>query len=99
LHLLQLKKAFPNLPQATIISIHQTSLDGANDSQGSSSCPSISKTLKMMTQEPTRRQVLVPLDFAAVELIVTNAASAVQSCNKGLVEAHSKLRVESVYKA
>jgi len=30
---------------------------------------------------------------------VANAASAVQSCNKGLVEARSKLRVESVYKA
>jgi len=30
---------------------------------------------------------------------VTNAASAVQSCNKSLVSAHSKLRVESVCKA
>ena len=53
----------------------------------------------MTTQGPTRRQVLVPLDSAAAELIVANAASAVQSCNKGLVEAHSKLRVESVRKA
>jgi len=32
------------------------------------------------------------------ELIVTNAASAVQSCNKSLVSACSKLRVESVHK-
>ena len=53
----------------------------------------------MTTQGPTRRQVLVPLDSAAAELIITNAASAVQSCNKGLAEAHSKLRVESVCKA
>ena len=30
---------------------------------------------------------------------MANAASAVQSCNKGLVEARSKLRVESVCKA
>ena len=30
---------------------------------------------------------------------MANAASAVQSCNKGLVEARSKLRVESVRKA
>ena len=51
----------------------------------------------MTTQGPTRCQVLVPLDSA--ELIVANAASAVQSCNKGLVEARSKLRVESVHKA
>ena len=53
----------------------------------------------MTTQEPTRHQVLVPLDSAAAELIVANAASAVQSCNKSLVEARSKLRVESVHKA
>ena len=30
---------------------------------------------------------------------MANAASAVESCNKGLVNAHSKLRVESVHKA
>ena len=53
----------------------------------------------MMTQGPTRYQVLVPLDSAAVELIVANATSAVQSCNMGLVEARSKLRVESMRKA
>jgi len=53
----------------------------------------------MMTQGPTRHQVLVPLDSAAAELIVANAALAVQFCNKGLVEAYSKLRVESVCKA
>ena len=99
LHLLQLKKAFPNLPQATIISMHQASLGSANASQGSSSCPSVSRTLKMTTQGPTRCQVLVPLNSAAAKLVVTNVASAVQSCNKGLVETHSKLRVESVCKA
>ena len=53
----------------------------------------------MTTQELTRYQVLVPLDSAATELIVTNATLAVESCNKGLVEAYSKLRVESVCKA
>ena len=79
--------------------MHQASLGSANASQGSSSRPSVSRTLKMTTQGPTRCQVLVPLDSAAAELIVTNAASAVQSCNKGLVEARSKLRVESVHKA
>ena len=30
---------------------------------------------------------------------MVNAASAVESCNKGLVSVHSKLRVEPVYKA
>ena len=51
-----------------------------------------------MTQRLTRCQVLVPLDSAAAELIVTNIASVVQSCNKGLVEVCSKLRVKSVHK-
>ena len=99
LRLLQLKEVFSNLPQATIISMHQASLGGANASQGSSSRPSVSRTLKMTTQGPTRCQVLVPLDSAAAELIVTNTASVVQSCNKSFVEACSKLRVESVRKA
>ena len=31
--------------------------------------------------------------------MVANTASAVESCNKGLVSAYSKLRVESVCKA
>ena len=88
--LLQLKKAFPNLPQATIISMHQASLGSANASQGSSSRPGVSKTLKMMTQGPTRCQVLVSLDSAAAELVVANTALAVQSCNKGLVESVCK---------
>ena len=30
---------------------------------------------------------------------MANTAAAVESCNKGLVSAHSKLRVESVHKA
>ena len=99
LRLLQLKEAFPNLPQATIISMHQVSLGVARASQGSPSHPSVSRTLKMTTQGPTRRQVLIPLAPAAAEVVVANAASAVESCNKGLVSARSKLRVESVCKA
>ena len=98
LHLLQLKEAFPNLSQATIISMHQASLGSANASQGSSSYSGVSRTLKMTTQGPTRHQILVSLDSATAKLIVTNTASAVQSYNKGLVEARFKLRVESVHK-
>ena len=87
LRLLQLKEAFPNLPQATINSMHQASLDVARASQESPSCPAVSKTLKMTTQGPTRCQVLIPLTPAAAEIVVANAASAVESCNKGLVSA------------
>ena len=71
----------------------------ARASQGSPSRPVVSRTLKMTTQRPTRRQVLIPLTLAAAETVVANAASAVESCNKGLVSACSKLRVKSVYKA
>ena len=53
----------------------------------------------MTTQGPTRYQVLIPLTLAAAETVVANAALAVESCNKGLVSARSKLRVESVHKA
>ena len=97
--MLQLKEAFPNLPQATIISMHQASLGVARASQGSPNHSSVPRTLKMTTQGLTRRQVLIPLAPAAAEVVVANAASAVESCNKDLVCAHSKLRVESVRKA
>ena len=42
---------------------------------------------------------MIPLTLAAAEVVVANAALAVESCNKGLVSACSKLRVESVRKA
>ena len=42
---------------------------------------------------------MIPLAPAAAEMVVANDASAVESCNKGLVSACSKLRVESVRKA
>ena len=53
----------------------------------------------MMTQEPTRRQVLIPLTPATAEMVVANAALVVESCNKSLVSVCSKLKVESVHKA
>jgi len=43
--------------------------------------------------------VLISLDAPTVEVIVANTGSTVESCNRSLVEAHSKLRVESVHKA
>jgi len=43
--------------------------------------------------------VLILLDTPTAEVVVANAATTVESCNRGLVEAHSKLRVESMCKA
>ena len=71
----------------------------ARASQGSPSHPSVSRTLKMTTQKSTRCQILIPLTPATAEVVVANAALAVESCNKGLVSACSKLRAESVHKA
>jgi len=71
--------------------MHQASLGVARASQGSPSHPAVSRTLKMTTQGPTRHQILI--------LLAPAAASAVEFCNKSLVSAHSKLRVESVCKA
>ena len=48
---------------------------------------------------PTKYQVLILLNPATAETVVANAALAVEFCNKSLVDAHSKLRVESMYKA
>jgi len=48
LYLLQLKEAFSNLLQATIISMHQASLGGIEASQGSPSYSTISRTLKII---------------------------------------------------
>ena len=42
--------------------------------------------------------MLISLDIPTAEVVVANAATAVESCNRGLVEAHSKLRVKSVRK-
>ena len=43
--------------------------------------------------------MLIPLDTFTAEVIVANTTTAVESYNRDLVEAHSKLRVESVCKA
>ena len=53
----------------------------------------------MTTYGPTRHQVLILLNALSAEIVMANAAMTVESCNRGLVEARSKLRVESVCKA
>ena len=51
-----------------------------------------------MTYRPTRHQVLIPLNIPTIEIIITNIATIVEFCNKDLVDAYSKLRVELVHK-
>jgi len=40
--------------------------------------------------------VLIPLDASITEIVVVNTSTTVKFCNRSLVEAYSKLRVESV---
>ena len=82
-----------------ILAMYQSSFGAsASPNRGDAVHSSASRTLKMTTHRPTRHQVLIPLDTPIAEVIVANAATAVESSNRGLVEAHSKLRVESVCK-
>jgi len=90
---------FPDLPIEKVLAMHQSGF-GASTSLNRRGTvhPGVSRAPKMTTHGPTRRQVLIPLDTSTAKVVVTNAATAVEFCNRGLVEAHSKLRVELVRK-
>jgi len=88
--LLRLHDMFSDLPMEKILAMHQSGFSAsASPNRGGVVHPNASRAPKMTTHGPTRCQVLIPLDIS----------TAVESCNKDLVEAHSKLRVESVRKA
>jgi len=98
--LLRLRDMFPDLPMEKVLAMHQSGFGAsASSNRGGAVSSGASRAPKMTTHGPTRRQVLIPLDTSTAEVIVANAATAVESCNRGLVEANSKLRVESVCKA
>jgi len=98
--LLCLHDMFPNLPMEKVLAMYQSGFGtSAPSSKGGASYSSALRAPKMTTHGPTRRQVLIPLNAPSAEIVVANAAMAVESCNRGLVEARSKLRVESVHKA
>ena len=98
--LLCLCDMFPDLLMEKVLAMHQSGFGAsASPNRRGAVYSGASRAPKMITHGPTRRQVLISLDTPTTEVIVANAATAVESCNKGLVEAHSKLRVESVRKA
>jgi len=82
-----------------VLAMHQSGFGtSASPNRGGAVHSGASRAPKMTTHGPTRCQVLIPLDTPTAEVVVANAATAVESCNRGLVEAHSKLRVKSVRK-
>jgi len=98
--LLHLRDMFPDLPMEKILAMHQSGFGAsASPNRRGAVHSGASRAPKMTTHRPTRCQVLIPLDTPTAEVVVANAATAVESYNKGLVEAHFKLRVESVCKA
>jgi len=97
--LLHLCDMFPNLPIEKVLAMHQSGFGAsASPNRGDAVHSGASRAPKMTMHGPTRRQVLIPLDTPTAKVVVANTATAVESCNRGLVEAHSKLRVESVHK-
>ena len=98
--LLRLYDMFPNLPMEKVLAMHQSGF-GASTSPNREGAvyPGASRAPKMTTHGPTRCQVLIPLNTPTAEVVMANAATTVESCNKVLVKAHSKLRVKSVHKA
>jgi len=98
--LLCLHDMFPDLPMEKVLAMHQSGFGtSASPNRGGAVYSGASRVPKMTMHGPTRHQVLIPLDTPTAEVVVANAATAVESCNRGLVEAHSKLRVELVHKA
>ena len=97
--LLYLCDMFPDLSIEKVLAMHQSGFGAsASPNRGGAVHSGVSRASKMTMHGPTRHQVLIPLDIPTAEVIVANAAIAVEFCNRSLVEAHSKLRVESVYK-
>jgi len=91
---------FSDLLIEKVLAMHQSGFGAsASPNRGGAVHSGASRAPKMTTHRPTRCQVLIPLDTPTAEVIVANAAITVESCNRGLVEAYSKLKVELVHKA
>jgi len=83
-----------------VLAMHQSGFGAsASPNRGNTVYSGALKVPKIITHGPTRHQVLILLNILTTEVVVANTATAVESCNRGLVKAHSKLRVESVHKA
>jgi len=86
--LLRLRDMFPDLPMEKVLAMHQSGFGASvSPNKGDAVHSGASRVPKMTMHGPTRRQVLIPLDTPTVEVVVANAATAVESCNRGLVEA------------
>jgi len=98
--LLYLHDMFPDLSMEKALAIYQSSFGASiSPNRGGATHPGASRAPKIITHGCTRCQVLIPLNAPTAEIIVANTTMVVESCNRGLIEAHSKLRVKSVYKA
>ena len=90
---------FLDLPMKKVLAMYQSGFGTSTTPNKSTTYPSASRAPKMTIHGPTRYQVLILLDAPTSEVVVANAAAAVEFYNRGLVDAYSKLKVESVRKA
>ena len=90
---------FLDLPIEKVLAIYQSGFGtSASSNREGAVYFSTSRVSKMMIYRPIRHQVLISLNAPTAEVIMANASTTVKFCNRGLVEAYSKLRVESVCK-
>jgi len=90
---------FSDLSMKNILAMHQSRFGAsASPNKKGSVYSSASRTPKIITHGFTGCQVLIPLDTPIAKVVVANTGFAIGSCNRGLVEAYSKLKVESVCK-
>jgi len=80
--LLCLRDMFPDLPMEKVLAMHQSGFGAsASPNRGGAVSSGASRAPKMTTHGPTRHQVLIPLNTPTTEVVVANAATAVESCN------------------
>jgi len=93
-NLLRLGDMFPDVSMEKVLAMYQSGFGiGVAPNRRGATHPGASRAPKMTTHGPTRCQVLILLDVPTSEVVVANAAAAVESCNRGLVDAHSESRV------
>ena len=89
---------FLDLSIEKVLAMHQSEFGTSASNRGGAIYFSALKASKIMIHRPIRHQVLIPFNASTTEVIIANAGTTVEFCNRGLVEAHSKLRVELVCK-
>ncbi|KAF5347005.1 hypothetical protein D9756_011008 [Leucocoprinus leucothites] len=90
--------AFPDLSYDKVLAMYKAGFGSAQSQapEPTSSTSAVRAKPKMTTHGPTRRQVLIPFEGSIIADRIKDFNKASEFCNRGLIAAQSKLRVESV---